>query len=230
MSKRLLCVRHGDGPTDDRVTTWCALRGLHADTRRPFKGDSLGEIDDTLAGVVVFGGMYDSDAEAQHPFLKDEYALIEAALAADLPLLGICQGAQMLARALGAWAGAPREEVHEFGYYEITPTEAGQVFLPQPLHMTQAHWHTFDIPDGATHLASSALYPNQAFRHGRAVATQFHPEVTIEGFRRWQEATDSYGKPGTQDRETQERLMLAHDRAQGAWFYRLMDEMFGAQG
>ena len=226
MAKRLLCVRHGAGPTDDRVTSWCAKHGVTADIRRPFQGESSGEVESDVAGLVVFGGMFDSDSEDTNTFLKDEYRVIEAALAADLPLLGICQGAQMLARALGAWAGG-RDDVHEFGYYEITPTADGADFLPGPMHFTPAHWHTFDIPAGATHLASSTLYPNQAFRHGAALGVQFHPEVTIEGFRRWQIGNSSYSKPGAQDPETQERLMMAHDRAQADWFYALMDDMFG---
>ncbi|MEM8578497.1 MAG: gamma-glutamyl-gamma-aminobutyrate hydrolase family protein [Pseudomonadota bacterium] len=227
MQQRLLCVRHGAGPTDDRVTTWCALTGVTADIRRPFRGDSCGEITADLAGLVVFGGLYDADSEDTNTFLREEYRIIDAALKADLPFLGICQGAQMMARALGAWAGARGPE-HEFGYYEVSPTPDGTTFLPEPMHFTQAHWHTFDVPEGATHLATSALYPNQAFRYGNAVAVQFHPEVTIEGFRRWQVGNSAYGQPGCQDPETQERLMLAHDRAQGAWFYGLMDQMFGS--
>ncbi|MEO0937822.1 MAG: glutamine amidotransferase [Pseudomonadota bacterium] len=226
MPKRLLCVRHGAGPTDDRVTTWCVQNGITADIRRPFQGDLCGDITPDLAGVVVFGGMFDADSEEVNTFLKEEYRVIDAALAANLPFLGICQGAQMLARALGAWAGG-RGDSHEFGYYEVAPTAAGADFLPGPMHFTQAHWHTFDIPEGATHLASSALYPNQAFQHGKALGVQFHPEVTIEGFRRWQVGNSAYGKPGCQDPATQERLMLAHDRAQAEWFYALMDDMFG---
>ncbi|MEL7098022.1 MAG: gamma-glutamyl-gamma-aminobutyrate hydrolase family protein [Pseudomonadota bacterium] len=226
MSKRLLCIRHGAGPTDDRVTNWCVQNGVTADIRRPFRGEEAGQIAPDVAGVVVYGGMFDADSEATNPFLRDEYRLIDDALRAGVPFLGICQGAQMLARALGAWAGA-REDLHEFGYYEVSPTGAGSDFLPRPMHFTQAHWHTFDIPDGATHLATSALFPNQAFRHGKALAVQFHPEVTIEGFRRWQIGNSSYGKPGCQTPETQETLMLAHDRAQADWFYALMDDMFG---
>ncbi|MEO0390034.1 MAG: gamma-glutamyl-gamma-aminobutyrate hydrolase family protein [Pseudomonadota bacterium] len=229
MQQRLLCVRHGAGPTDDRVTSWCTLRGVTADIRRPFQGDQCGDLTEDLAGVVVFGGMFDADSEGTNTFLREEYRIIDAALKADVPLLGICQGAQMLARALGAWAGG-RDEVHEFGYYEVSPTEAGQAFLPQPMHFTQAHWHTFDIPQGAVHLASSDLYPNQAFRHGKALGVQFHPECTIEGFRRWQDGNPAYEKPGCQDRDTQERLMGQHDRAQAVWFYTLMDEMFGGAG
>ena len=103
----------------------------------------------------------------------------------------------------------PPSGLHEFGYYELQPTEAGRSVFPGALHVTQAHFHTFDIPAGAEHLATSALYPNQAFRYGdKTYAFQVHSEVTIEGFRRWQAAPwAAYGKPGAQSREEQDRLM-----------------------
>lgn len=226
---RLLCIRHGDGPEDDRVTSWCRLNGITADTRRPYMGDGLGEITPDLVGVVVFGGMYNADSEGENHFLKDEYAMIDAALASETPLLGICQGAQMIARALGAWAGAPEHGQEEFGYYEISPTEDGKALLPAPLHMCQAHFHTYDLPKGAVHLARSELFEQQAFRYGDAAyAFQFHAENTIEGFRRWQANSSSYGKPGVQTHEEQDRLAALHDRAQADWFYGFLDGFFGA--
>ena len=225
---RLLCIRHSNGPEDDRVTSWCRLNGITADTRRPYLDDPLGEITPDLAGVVVYGGMYNADAIAEHPFLKDEYSMIDAALATKTPLLGICQGAQMIARALGAWTGAPAHASHEFGCYEVSPTEDGTSILPRPLHLCQAHFHTFDLPKGAVHLARSDLFEHQAFRYGdTAYAFQFHAENTIEGFRRWQKNSDSYGQPGAQTREEQDALMGAHDRAQADWFYGFLDDFFG---
>jgi GMP synthase (glutamine-hydrolysing) len=221
---RVLCIRHGDGPEDDRVTSWCRLNGIDADTRRPFKGDAAGQMTPDLAEVVVHGGMYDADATEAHPFLREEYRLIDAALAAGTPILGICQGAQMLARALGAWTGGPEHGRHEFGYCEVTPTEAGTDFLPETLHMCQAHYHSYDLPEGAEHLARSALFEQQAFRWGDAAyGIQFHAENTIEGFRRWQAQPASAGQPGAQPPEEQERLMHAHDRAQAEWFYGFLD-------
>ena len=228
---RILCVRHEADPTDDRITTWCAENGVTADIRRPFQGDTLGHITDDLAGVAIYGGNYNAYDTALHPFLHEEYRIIDAAMQAGIPLLGLCQGAQMIAHHMGAFAGAPGHSNHEFGYYEVTPTTAGTGWLPKPMHFTQAHFHTFDIPDGATHLASSALFKNQAFSVGGTVmAFQFHPEQTRSGFGRWMERGDDWGRydePGVQSKEEQTRLMHAHDAAQHAWFMGFLDRFFG---
>ena len=224
---RLLCIRHGTGPDDDRVVSWCRLNGVEPDIRHPHLGQDAGAITEDVAGVVVYGGKYNADSAQENPFLRDEYRLMRDALTADLPLLGICQGAQMLAMELGAWAGAPDHGMHEFGYYEVAPTDTGHTLLIEPHVFCQAHFHTFDIPDGAVHLARSELFENQAFSYEKAVALQFHAENTIEGFRRWQKASWSAGKPGTQSPETQETQMLAHDRRQADWFYAFMDRTFG---
>jgi GMP synthase (glutamine-hydrolysing) len=150
-------------------------------------------------------------------------------MAAGIPLLGLCQGAQQIARVLGAEVGPYDQPVHEFGYYPISPTPEGRDFLPETLKMTQAHFHTFAIPEGAVHLASSPMYPNQAFRYGDSTyGFQFHPECTIEGFRRWQaNAWAPYGKPGVQTRAEQDALMLEADARQADWFYGFLRKLFG---
>jgi GMP synthase (glutamine-hydrolysing) len=126
--------------------------------------------------------------------------------------------------------GPVPEGLHEFGYYPVSPTDRAGDFLPGTLHMAQAHFHTFEIPQGAVHLATSPLVPNQAFRFGANVyALQFHPEVTIEGFRRWQARPwAAYGQPGAQTKAEQDRLMVEHDAAQAAWFYGFLGKLFGA--
>ena len=166
------------------------------------------------------------------PFLNEEYRIIDAAMQAQVPLLGLCQGAQMIAHHMGAFAGAPGHGQHEFGYYEVAPTDAGTIWLPDAQHFAQAHFHTFEIPAGATHIARSALFENQAFAVGDTViALQFHPEQSKAGFRRWMDRGDDWGRyqePGVQTKEEQQRLMDAHDAAQHDWFVGFMNRFFGA--
>ncbi len=229
MSRRVVLIRHGEEPEDDRVVQFFNARGVAPEIVRPFRGETLGEADGTVAASVVYGGPFNVFDEVQHPFLKEEARWIAHCMARGIPLLGICQGAQQMARVLGAEVGPKPGEPTEFGYYEITPTEEGREVFPEPLVVCQSHFHGFEIPPGATRLAGSKLFPNQAFRHGAtSYGFQFHAEVTPEGFRRWQDAPWArYGKPGAQERDEQDRLMAAYDRAQHDWFMGFLDRLFG---
>ena len=227
MTKKLLLIRHERDPMDDRVSTWAVRNGFEPLHRRPFAGELLDDLDDTIAGCVIYGGKFEAYETEKFPFLKDEARMIEACMGNGVPLLGICQGAQQIAHVLGAPVGPPEDGLCEFGYYQIRPTEAGKGIIPDTLHVTQSHFHTFGIASGAERLASSDFFPNQAFRYGEMTyAFQFHGEVTIEGFRRWQAASSNFGKTGAQDRAEQDALMHAHDAAQAAWFYGFLDGLF----
>ncbi len=229
MARKLVLVRHGDDPPDDRVVTFAIGAGFEPVMCRPFKGEALPEVSSDVAGSVIYGGPFNVFDEDKYPFLHDEADWIRACMARDIPLLGICQGAQQIARVMGADVGPHDSGLHEFGYYPISPTAEGRDFLPETIPMTQAHFHTFAIPEGAVHLASSPMYPNQAFRIGQKVyGFQFHPECTIEGFRRWQAAPwAAYGKPGVQTRAEQDALMMQADAKQAAWFYGFLEKLFG---
>src|SRR5262245_13029380 len=139
--------------------------------------------------VVVLGAPVGAYAENAYPFLMDEMRLLERRLAADKPTLGICLGAQLMARVLGArvYPGAQRE----IGWGPLSLSEAG---LRSPIaHLSGdrtsvLHWHgdTFDLPDGAIHLAATSITPNQAFAwRSRSLALQFHAEVALGGLERW---------------------------------------------
>lgn len=142
-------------------------------------------------GIVVMGGPMGAGDEAEHPWLREEKALVAAAVAAGRPFLGVCLGAQLLAAALGArvWT-MPEPEV---GLLPVKRTAAGRTdtvlgALAEPLVTLQWHGDTFDLPDGATLLASSPVAPHQAFRVGDAAyAVQFHLEVTPEMADAWAE-------------------------------------------
>lgn len=231
--QRVVLVRHNAEDSDDRVQRFFEAQDCQIETYRPFLGEALPPVDDSITAAVVFGGPFCVDEPDANPFLADENRLIEGCLKAELPFLGICQGAQQLAHVLGAYAGAPNAEVpaqgREFGYYELTAQPAGQALFPDGLTVPQAHFHTFAIPDGAEHLASSARYANQAFRFGSAYAFQFHAEITKPGFRQWQERLGPihYGQEGAQTREQQDALMEQHDAAIDAWFTSFLKQHFG---
>ena len=152
--------------------------------------DPLDEIDPLGPDlIVVLGGPIGAYDEQNYPFLTDELRLLEYRLAADLPTLGICLGAQLMARVLGAkvYLGSDKE----IGWSPIELSDAGQhspLSYLAPEYTAVLHWHgdTFDLPRGSTHLASSSKYRNQAFTWGKCgLALQFHPEVTGLGLEHW---------------------------------------------
>jgi GMP synthase (glutamine-hydrolysing) len=140
-------------------------------------------------GLIVLGGPMNVDQADRYPHLTAEIRAIQEALRRDIPILGICLGAQLLAAALGA--NVRPHTVREIGWYRLHPTAAAG---GDPLcrhfdgsqHVFQWHAYTFDLPPGAVHLASSPTCPNQAFRYGdRAYGFQFHPEADEELIQRW---------------------------------------------
>ena len=139
--------------------------------------------------LIVLGGPIGAGDETQYPFLADEFRILERRLGADQPTLGICLGAQLMARALGERVfGAERKEI---GWAPLSLTEAGGASALRhlaPDNTPVLHWHgdTFDMPRGAVHLAATSVCENQAFLWGaRGLALQFHPEVTPGGLERW---------------------------------------------
>lgn len=229
MASRILLIKHNDAPNDDRTATHLAARGFALDWRRPFAGEGLPATTDGLAGLIVHGGSQPVPEADRYPFLREEMRFIGKSLAADVPVLGICLGAQLLAHELGAAVGPHPDGYHEFGYYELFPTDEGRDVIPDGLHVTESHYHQFDLPAGATLLARSALYPHQAFRYGsNAYGFQFHAEVTRTIFYRWQREHGQRfaGKPGVAAPHQQTRDAEAHDAAQHAWFTGFLDLLF----
>ena len=140
-------------------------------------------------GLIIMGGPMNVYDEDEFPFLKDEDRLIKEALTKRLPMIGVCLGAQLMAKAAGAMVTKGKKK--EIGWYPLHLTEAAKTdpafnALPNEVEVFQWHGDTFDIPKGAVRLASSELFPNQAFRIGdNAYAFQFHIEVTSDIIKYW---------------------------------------------
>ena len=140
-------------------------------------------------GLVVLGGSMNVDQADVFPHLQTEIEVLRESLAREMPILGICLGAQLLAAALGA--DVHPAPVPETGWYPLQPSPAAGTdpllcHVPHGQRVFQWHSYTFAMPAGAVHLASTTSCPNQAFRHGRnAYGFQFHPEVNQPLIARW---------------------------------------------
>jgi GMP synthase (glutamine-hydrolysing) len=138
--------------------------------------------------ALVFGGAMHADQDAGHPWLRDETTWLQQSLARGTPLLGICLGVQLFARAAGAWVGALPEP--EIGWHGVELTAAGvddpvAGVLPRRFEALQWHHYTYGIPAGAVELARSPAC-TQGFRLGDACwGLQFHPEVTESQVAGW---------------------------------------------
>ena len=154
---------------------------------KPFKGEAVPErLGD---GLIVLGGPMGVYEESQYPWMTAELNAIRQCLAGNIPVLGICLGSQMLAKAAGAQVF--RGAVPEVGWYPVELTQEGKrdnLFLGLPHSFNAFHWHgdTFTLPEKAVRLAQSAYYPNQIFRvGGNAYGFQCHLEVTEEMVKSW---------------------------------------------
>lgn len=139
--------------------------------------------------LVILGGPISVNDAALFPFIEAEINMLRKRLKQDKPTLGICLGAQLIARALGANIYAGKEK--EIGWSKLSLTISGEQsalrFLGEE-HCSMLHWHgeTFDLPEKAELLASSQAYKNQAFSYGdKVLALQFHPEITQHSMEKW---------------------------------------------
>jgi GMP synthase (glutamine-hydrolysing) len=138
-----------------------------------------------LAGLVVMGGPMNADDDARHPGLATERRLLADAVDADVPVLAVCLGMQLLARALGAVVhpGAGTE----IGFAPVDVLADDPVLAPLGSRPAVLHWHSdaADLPTGATLLASTPTTPVQAFRAGSALGLQFHLEMDAHLLEEW---------------------------------------------
>jgi GMP synthase (glutamine-hydrolysing) len=182
MTAAVFVLTHAPNELPGTIADVLAQRGIPTRTIRAYAGDAVPSDLDGALGLVVMGGpqgVYEAD---RYPFLRNEMRLVERAIAAQKPVLGVCLGSQLLAAALGGEVRpGPSKEI---GWEKVTLTEAG---LKDPLwkgiesSFTALHWHgdVFTLPAGAVSLARSDRTEHQAFRYGPlAYGILFHLEMT----------------------------------------------------
>ncbi|RJQ26481.1 MAG: type 1 glutamine amidotransferase [Peptococcaceae bacterium] len=158
--------------------------------------------------MVVLGGPMNVYEEDDYPYLKQIGTLIKEAVVKRIPTLGICLGAQLIAKSLGA--PVRRNRVKEIGWHKVRLTAASRhspLFTGLPEEFITFQWHgdTFDLPSGSVHPAFSDACKNQAFSLGTYIhGLQFHPEVTAQMVAEWVEAygdeIEEFGGAGASER------------------------------
>jgi len=228
VKKPILIVLHQEQSSPGRVGYELLRRGFPLDIRRPPLGDELPKTAAHHSGMVVFGGpMSANDPDA---WILDELRCIETFNKAEAPYLGLCLGAQMLCRVLGARVYKHPDEETEIGYYGLAPTEAGLTLsrtygVEWPAQVY--HWHRegFDMPKGAELLAKGKTFPHQAFRLGsKGYGLQFHPEVTYAMICRWTvRAFERMNHKGAQTPDQHRSGWYRYDHAVKLWLDGFLD-------
>lgn len=179
----LLAIQHVPWETPHRILDACGA--LHVRTVKPLAGQPLPD-PGAVAGAVVMGGPMNVDELERFPGLAAEREWLAEAVRRGMPVLGICLGAQLLARALGAEVRPG--EGPEIGFAPVEVDDPADPVLGALAPSTEVlHWHgdAFDLPDGAQSLASSARTEHQAFRAGNAWGVLFHPEADFALVEAW---------------------------------------------
>ena len=217
MKPRILLIVHQQTSNPGRIGQMVEEFGYEPAICRHACGDPLPESMDDYAAAIIFGGPMSANDD-HLPAIRNELDWLDIPLRSNKPFLGICLGAQMLARHLGGQVQGHEDGYHEIGFYKVTACPDGKGLFDDENYFYQWHSEGFTLPSGVEHLAASELFPNQAFRIGNAYGVQFHPDVTGEMMKRWSsKAAHRMVLPGAQARDRQHAGHLAYNEAIEEW-------------
>lgn len=189
--KPIVIIRHAPHEGPGHFATFCESHGLPWNLVRIDAGDPLPASPQDCSGLVLMGGPMSVNDEL--PWIVPVLALIRAAVAADVPVLGHCLGGQLMAKALGG--EVTRNPVKEIGWgtAQVLDTTDAQSWFGEVMTFEAFHWHgeTFSLPPGATRILESAWCANQAFVLGPHLAMQCHVEMTEEIIQSWCEVGEA---------------------------------------
>lgn len=226
MSHRALLIRHAGDRRDDRLADMLRDRGWQLEELSPADGDPLPPVTASPYELaVVYGGIESANDTPSRGYIRREIDWIAGWVEAERPYLGLCLGAQLLARSLGARVQPHPEGWHEIGYVPISATVAGDGLIPRELYVYQWHLEGFELPAGAQLLATGEAFPNQAFVFGgHAFGLQFHPEVRPAIVRRWiGQSGHMLAEPGAHPEQRQLEDAVRFDGPMHRWMERFLD-------
>lgn len=209
-------LSHSPDSPPGTVLEWAENKGHEVVLVNLFEGHALPELSE-VSLLVILGGRMNVDDVSEHPWLQDEKGFLRKAIDRHIPCLGLCLGGQLLAQVLGAQV---RKHDHwEVGWHPVI------VGTDQRLTVFQFHQDTFDLPQGATRVATNRITENQAFAYGDSVVgLQFHPEATEDWVRKCAEMPNYPEGPHVQKPEHMlEDLVLLTPMKR--WFFGLLDRM-----
>jgi len=215
-----------EGPA--AIADWAAARKIDITVRHLYRGDPLPELSE-FDMLTVMGGPMSANDETVLPWLAPEIALVGDAVASEKIVLGVCLGAQIIAKALGAkvYKGAQKE----IGWFPVRAETAHALFDGLPGQFMAFHWHgeTFDLPAKAGRLASTPVTANQAFAVGKKVlGLQFHMEATKESVNALIEnAADEIGDGAYEQEPDAIRAGVAHCASLRTHLDRILDNLAG---
>lgn len=223
----ILAILRQSASTPGRAGKLLRDKGFELDIRRPLCGDPL---PDTLighAGVIAFGGPM--SANDPDPNIKREIDWLSVPLKENRPYMGICLGAQMLAKNLGCTVKKAEGDITEIGWYPIKATAEGERLMPDwPRMVYHFHIEGFELPKDALLLAEGDVYPNQAYRYGdKAWGVQYHPELTLAMQRRWAvKGAHRFHLPNAQQGPEHLRGRVLHDKPLREWLNGFLNLVF----
>ena len=181
--KKVLYVLHQKTSVAGDIGNKFKDRGYLEEIIRPPLGDRLPEDLEKYSAIVIFGGPMSVNDDDQ--FIKDEIEWMEKVINSKIPFLGICLGAQILAKYLGCDVVKNENDLAEIGFYQIKPVGEGDNIFKNQNVFYQFHTEGFELPEGCQLLARGEIFKNQAFRYENCYALQFHPEVNMIVHLRW---------------------------------------------
>ncbi|MFH0957939.1 MAG: type 1 glutamine amidotransferase [Pseudomonadota bacterium] len=183
-----LILQHYTSEGPGTIGSYLSSRGIGINIIRLCDGDRIPSNALEHDAIISMGGPMNVYEEDLYPFLRDETFLLKKAMGMKIPILGVCLGAQMIAKAAGARVvKSPKKEV---GWHDVELTTLGRadrllIGLPDNITVFQWHGDMFEIPVGGALLATSGSCPHQALKFGSAYGLQFHVEVTSQMLEEW---------------------------------------------